>query len=365
MPKADRNPSLIDSFADRVGRRPVVVSSYKRWRLPPFVHSELEAVWARGALPLVTWEPWTLAGRGFSLKEIADGRYDAYARRAARSAAAWGKPVLLRFAHEMNGTWYPWGREDNTPRVYKAAWRHLVGIFRSAGADNVRWVWAPNVEGGGQYPFERFYPGNGWVDWVGLDGFNWAKRGEWQSFTDIFGSSYEALSRITSRPVIIAETGSSQTGGDKAAWVSSALRREIPRFARIRAVVWFSDIVGEVDFRVDSSPAALRAYRSGIASPRYALSRNRLLATPASLRQEAAAPSAPDGGFGQPSLLYRLTQKLHGRYLWIAIGIGVALIFLGALALVLVMRRRRARRSPGPRPSGEQMEPARNRGQGG
>jgi membrane-bound metal-dependent hydrolase YbcI (DUF457 family) len=347
VPKADQDPSLINSFAKRVGRKPVIVSSYKRWPSPPFVPSELGAVWKRGAVPLVSWEPWTLAGRGFSLSAIADGRYDGYVRQAAQAAAAWRKPILLRFAHEMNGTWYPWGRgrPGNSPGVYKAAWRHLVRIFRSAGADNVRWVWTPNVDGGGSYPFRSYFPGNKWVDWVGLDGFNWAKRGEWQSFTDLFASSYDTLSRITSRPMIIAETGSSQSGGDKAAWVSSALRAEVPRFSGVRAVVWFSDQVGEADFRVDSSPAALRAFRSGVSSPTYGLTRSGLLATPVDLRHRTAAPPAPSGGFGQPSLVYRLTQKLHGHYLWIAVGTLAACLGAVAILLVLVRRRIAARRA--------------------
>jgi hypothetical protein len=294
---------------------------------------------------MVTWEPWTLEGRGFPLRAIARGRYDDYARRAAISAREWGRPILLRFAHEMNGTWYPWGTDGNTPRVYKAAWRHLVGIFRAAGADNVKWVWTPNVDGDGQYPFRPFYPGDAWVDWVGLDGFNWAKSGEWESFTDLFGSSYDTLSAISPRPVIISETGSSQSGGDKSAWVASALRREIPSFSRIRAVVWFSDTVSGVDFRVDSSPAALRAFRSGIASPRYDLTRAGLLTTPANLRRSATAPSAPSGGFGQPSLLYRLTHKLHGGYLWIAIALCAALVALIAVAIVWIAGSRRASRA--------------------
>ncbi len=258
-------------------------------------------------LPLVTWEPWTLSGRGFSLRAIARGRYDGYARRAARQAASWGHPILLRFAHEMNGTWYPWGRgqDGNTPGIYKAAWRHLVRIFRSAGAANVRWVWTPNVDGGGAYPFRQYYPGNKWVSWVGLDGFNWARRGEWQSFTDLFGSSYDTLTRLSPRPVMIAETGSSQSGGDKPAWVSSALGREIPRFSRIRAVVWFSDVVSGVDFRVNSSRASLAAFRSGIGSPQYGLDRSALLSTPLTLRRSTTAPAPPSGGFGQPSFLYR------------------------------------------------------------
>jgi membrane-bound metal-dependent hydrolase YbcI (DUF457 family) len=355
VPKADQHPKRIESFAHQVGRTPVIVSSYKRWPLQPFVTAELRDVWSRGAVPLVTWEPWTLEGHGIPLRAIARGRYDAYVRRAAKSAAQWGHPILLRFAHEMNGTWYPWGRDGNTPRVYKATWRHLVRIFRAAGADNVKWVWAPNVDGGGQYPFAGFYPGNQWVDWVGLDGFNWAKRGEWESFTDIFGSSYDTLSRISSRPVIVAETGSSQSGGDKAAWVSSALAEEIPRFSRLRAVVWFSDRVGDVDFRINSSPAALHSFRSGITSPRYGLERGALLSTPLNRHGEAAAPAPPSGGFGQPSLFYRLTQKLHGRYLLMAIAILVAFLVLLALAVAWMRRRRRTRRAGPPVPAGRRQ----------
>ena len=344
IPGADRDPSLFGAFAERFGRRPVVLSSYKRWRSPPFVPTELRAVWSRDALPLVTWEPWTLAGRGFPLKSIAAGRYDRYVRRAADSAAAWGKPILLRFAHEMNGDWYPWGqgRSGNSPGIYRAAWRHLVKIFRSAGAHNVEWVWTPNVDGGGQYPFRPFYPGDRWVDWVGLDGFNWARRGEWQSVTEIFGGSYEKLSRITSRPVIIAETGSSESGGDKAAWLSSALSRELPRFSMIRAVVWFSDPASGVDFRLNSSPASLAAFRSAIDSRRYGLTRSALLATPAGVGHRAAAPSSPSGGYGQPSLLYRLIHKLHGPYLVIAVAAGLAFSLLVALLLLALVRRGRA-----------------------
>jgi membrane-bound metal-dependent hydrolase YbcI (DUF457 family) len=354
IPNADQNPSLIDRYAKRVGRAPVIISSYARWRSQPFARKELRAVWKRGAVPMVTWEPWTLGGRGFSLKAIVHGRYDRYARRAAKRAAAWGRPILLRFAHEMNGNWYPWGmgRDGNTPRIYKAAWRHLVRIFHSAGAGNVRWMWTPNVNGGGNYPFAKYYPGDRWVDWVGLDGFNWAKRGQWQSFTDLFGSSYNSLARLTSRPMIIAETGSSQSGGSKAAWVSSALSRELPRFSRIRGVVWFSDEVSGVDFRVDSSRASLKAFRSAIASPLYGLTRHALLSTPAHLRRRAVAPPPPSGGFGQPSLLYRLIHKLHGRYLWIAIACLAAFVVAAALALFFVIRARRARRAAGPRPAG-------------
>jgi beta-mannanase len=213
------------------------------------------------------------------LRAIVAGRYDGYIRRSARAAAAWEHPILLRFAHEMNGNWYPWGRgHGNTAALYKRTWRHVVRIFRREGAANVMWVWAPNVDNSGNYPFRGLYPGDPWVDWVGLDGFNWGKKGEWTSFLQVFGRSYRTLAQISRRPVIVAETGSTQRGGNKAAWISRALRWEIPHLPRIRAVVWFNERFNGIDVRIDSSPASLRAYRAAARSSRYAMSRSRLLA---------------------------------------------------------------------------------------
>jgi hypothetical protein len=280
VPGATWHPGSIDRYGRQVGREPVIVSSYEPWTVQPFVHRELSSAWRRGAVPMITWEPWSWAGgRRFPLRAIATGRYDGYVRRAARAAAKWKHPLLLRFAHEMNGNWYPWGRgHGNTAAVYKRAWRHLVRIFRREGASNVMWVWTPNVDNSGKYPFRGLYPGDAWVDWVGLDGFNWGKKGEWTSFRQVFGHSYGELTQISRRPVIIAETGSTQGGGNKAAWVSRALRREIPRLRRIHAVVWFDERFNGIDTRVDSSRASLRAFRSAARSSRYAMDRSRLLA---------------------------------------------------------------------------------------
>lgn len=357
IPQATEHPSRIDSFARLIGRPPVVVSYYKQWDSMPFEPAELDAIWGRGAVPMVTWEPLSYLGREFPLGAIQRGRYDEYVRRSARAAAAWGRPILLRFAHEMNGDWYPWGRGvgDNNSYRLRAVWRHLVGIFRAQGADNVEWVWAPNVNTGGDFPFRDLYPGDAWVDWVGFDGFNWALRGEWNSFTDVFDNSYEEMAKLSSRPMIVTETGSSESGGDKAAWVASALRREIPGFPRIRAVVWFNDTFSDrgeggdgedVDARAKSSVEALRAFRSAIATPRYSLTRAGLLATPNELLEGSVAPAAPGDRFGQPSLYYRITQKLHGKYAWYAAGLAVVAV-VSFLAAILVVRRHLRSRAEG------------------
>ncbi len=344
LPDQWKDPSLIDAYAKQVGRSPAIILSYKRWDVKPFYKPELDQIAKRGALPMVSWEPWDTDGKPAKLWAIARGRYDGYVRRSAEMAKAWGKPIMLRFAQEMNGSWAPWERNHvgSTPRSFILAWRHLVRVFRQVGADNVTWVWCPNINTG-HLPFMQYYPGDSWVDWVGLDGFNWGGSIGWRPFSEIFGGSYEELARRTDKPIVIAETGSGQTGGDKAAWVRSALSQELPYFERVRAVVWYNAF-DRSDFRIDSSPSALQAFRQGIARSLYSGTRRQLIATPLHLSGAVRPIPVPEAGFGQPPFLERLWIKLHGRLgaaVWPLFAV-LGFAFLAACAFVL--RRRRPRR---------------------
>jgi hypothetical protein len=345
LPTQWKDPHEIDAYARQVGQKPAIVLSYKRWDIKPFYPPELEQIGKRGALPMISWEPWNTDGRPAKLWAIARGRYDGYLRRSAHLAKLWGKPVMARFAQEMNGSWAPWeqGHVGSTPRSFILAWRHVVGVFRRAGADNVIWVWCPNVNTG-HLPFMQYYPGDRWVDWVGLDGFNWGGSIGWRSFSEIFAGSYEELARQTSKPIVIAETGSGQTRGDKAAWVRSAFLHELPNFPRVRAVVWYN-AVDRADFRVDSSPSALRAFRRGIAEPGYQGTRADILATPAALHGRVATVPVPESGYGAPPLLERFWQKVEDR-LGGAAWVLVAASGLALCALIAVRRRKRRRRTP-------------------
>jgi hypothetical protein len=278
LPGADRNPAVVDAYAHGVGRQPAILHLYKTWSELPFDHAALGAIWARGSMPLVTWEPWgEFEGAGIPLAEIAVGHRDAYIAEAARQAAAWGGPMFVRFAHEMNGSWYPWGAND--PIVYKDAWRRVVSIFRQEGATNVKWVWCPYVDYG-RLPFKRYYPGHEWVDWAGFDGFNWGQP--YQSFRTIFDESYAKMVRLTRRPLMIPETGTIEgSPGSKAAWIRRAFRRNLPHYPNIRALVWFSDVHPRgMDWRVDTSASAFGALVAQMRKPRYAAEREFLLRTP-------------------------------------------------------------------------------------
>ncbi|HWA54648.1 MAG TPA: metal-dependent hydrolase [Solirubrobacterales bacterium] len=263
------SPGLLDRYTQEVGRPPAIVGAYKRWDVQPFYAPELEQIADRGAVPMIGWEPWNEADHGFRLAAIAKGHYDDYITRSAREAKAWGGPILVRLGQEMNGSWAPWQRGVNgtTGPRFVAAWRHVVGIFRHVGATNVSWVWCPYVNNG-KLPFMNFYPGDKWVDWLALDGFNWGEPTAWQPFPKIFDTSYRALAHLARKPIMIAEIGSDESGGSKAAWLRRTLNHQLPRLKRVKAVVWFNATDG-ADFRVDSSPDALAAFREGIGSPLY------------------------------------------------------------------------------------------------
>jgi hypothetical protein len=279
----------LQSYVSSVGRRPAMVMWFQSFDEPLYYAGQLAAVHRLGAAPMVTWEP-AHGPAPVPLQSIAAGAEDAYLRRAAAAATRWHGPLFVRFAAEMNVASSPWGpgTPGDTPADYVAAWRHVVSVFRQAGATNVRWVWSPNVDCGGRCPFAAYYPGDRWVDWVALDGYNYAAADDlpWMSFAQIFGPSYDRLEALTRKPLLIAETSSGEAGGDKAAWIRQSFLQTIPaRLPNVRAVVWWQHDDPEADWRVNSSAPALAAFRGVAASPRYA-------GTAAALSDPTARPAA-------------------------------------------------------------------------
>jgi len=162
------DPSEFDAFGQLVGRMPAIVMWYQSWSEPLFYYTQMSMVSQDGATPLITWDPVLSDGSGIPLSQIAAGIFDSYIVAQAEAAASWHTIIYVRFAHEMNLSSSPFGPSvnGNTPEIFVQAWQHVVSIFKEAGATNVRWVWSPNVNCEGQCPFQAFYPGDSWVDWV-------------------------------------------------------------------------------------------------------------------------------------------------------------------------------------------------------
>lgn len=248
-PPAPASYAGVRKFTAATGVRPGLVAYYSAWN-EPFRAGFAAAAARHHALPLVQINP-----AGIRLAAIARGRYDAYLRSFARSVRASGQRVVLSFGHEMNGTWYSWGYHHVPPRVFVAAWRHVVREFRAAGARHVTWLWTVNViqKTIGVPSPARWWPGGGYVNWVGIDGYY--LRASWK-FAALFGPTIKAVRALTPEPILISETGATQAAG-KAAKITNLF--EGVRAYGLLGLVWF-DADKHRDWRV-AGPAAVAAFR--------------------------------------------------------------------------------------------------------
>jgi hypothetical protein len=248
----------------------------------PFPLTPLEDIRKRGAIPFFSWSsqssPSQISEPEYRLAEIAAGRHDAYIREFAEAAAAWGHPFFLRFDWEMNGNWFPWGAgvNGNAPGDYVAAWRHVHQIFQQTGATNVTWVWCPYVDPGRTLAdIAGLYPGDAYVDWTCLDGYNWGPSARppqnWQIFSQLFGSSYREITESVapSKPMLVGETASSERGGSKGEWITQAFAALAEEFPRIQGLIWFDKYDNGMDWPLETSSAAVAAFAGGIGEPRY------------------------------------------------------------------------------------------------
>ena len=256
----------------------------------PFPTALANTVRSRGAIPMLDWSSFDLAARGsvnqpsFSLASIINGAHDAYIRQWASDAKAWGFPMFLRFDWEMNGNWFPWSEQvnGNQPGQYVLAWRHVHDIFTSVGANNVTWVWCPNISSNTSTALSTLYPGDGYVDWTGLDVYNkydtWLASGALLNgggLSWLHNSYQELLTLAPAKPMLLGEIASLEAGdggAKKAAWITEALATQIPtHYPAIKAVVWFNwNSDPGSTYTVESSAASQAAFAAGIGSSRYA-----------------------------------------------------------------------------------------------
>lgn len=267
------NSGAVASVADAAGVAPNMSETFTTW-IQDFPAGTVADSYAQNELPVITWEPWAQGGTtkaqanqpAYALSQIISGRYDAYITKFAQAAAAEKWPLALRFAHEMNGNWYPWCENvnGNAPGSYVAAWKHVHDIFTQAGATNVIWVWGPNILRGAQskLDLDELYPGDDYVDWIGLSAYD-----DHETTADqLLDPTLQKIRSFTNKPVLLAETGS-QPGTQKAGWTADLLNWVQQRHDVI-GFVWSEYLVGRggstADWRFDADPVTQSAFRDGI-----------------------------------------------------------------------------------------------------
>ena len=285
---------VFDVFEARAKKKMSILHWGQSWKrtgsYQSFYAPWFDNVRTHGSIPLIDWGSFN-PGSGvdqpeFKLSAIYDGVHDSYIRQWALDAKLWGYPFFLRFDWEMNGNWqFPWSEQlnGNQPGDYIKAWRHVHDIFTQNGVTNVTWVWCPNISGNTTLPMASLYPGDAYVDWTCLDGYN--KYDSWLGLNTVFTGSgiswlynsyQELLAVAPTKPIMIGEVASLEAGDGgamKAAWINDALSTQLPtNFPQIKAIVWFNwdDRNPAYTFPIESSQASIDAFATAVGSIYYA-----------------------------------------------------------------------------------------------
>ena len=230
------------------------------------------------ALLMVTWEPYLVDFDEHSLLyAIAKEREDEVICDFADSCRAYGKPVIVRWGHEMNGNWYPWSgasvEEDSG--LYISAYRRIRDIFRKRECTNAKFVFCVNyrdVPAGKWNRFEEYYPGDEYVDFLGMDIYNWGNigrwgwwfwsRSRWTAPEDLLEKPYERMIRLSpDKPVLLCEVGSTSSGGDKREWIQEFFGSLKTDFTAVKGFVWF-DFDKETDWGISIDTDMWETYRA-------------------------------------------------------------------------------------------------------
>jgi hypothetical protein len=274
---ADKRVSLVNFFSPFANCPAGGSCSFYKFPTGP-----MESIREYGAIPVFSWSsqsiPSNLSEPNFQLSDVIAGTYDSYIREFALAARKWGHPFFLRFNWEMNGNWFPWseGVNGNQPGEFVAAWRHVHDIFTAVGATNATWVWCPNVDPeGALHDLGSLYPGDEYVDWTGLDGYNWglnpANPDRWRSFNELYESTYHRIVDAVApeKPMLIGEMGSTEDGGSKANWIEEALTAIPTDYTQIHGLLWFDTYDDGMDWPIETSTSSADAFASAIQSPAY------------------------------------------------------------------------------------------------
>jgi Glycosyl hydrolase family 26 len=250
----------VADFTRVAGQKPNLVGYFSGWA-QPFAIAFAQEIRKQGVIPFVQIDP-TYA----SVAAIADGSYDTYLRRYADSVRSFGHSVVIGFGHEMNAPWYSWGYKHLAPQTFIAAWRHIVTLFRSEGAQNVTWLWTINTDRSNTGPIRDWWPGASYVSWVGIDGYYY---GPADTFDRVFAPTINQVRGFTAAPVLLSETAVGPAAGSPLIKIGN-LFQGMATYQTL-GLVWFDKNQSEQggpyhqDWRIEDNPQARIEFQLGIA----------------------------------------------------------------------------------------------------
>ena len=266
--------------------------------------SDIDAVVKSGSIPYVRLMPRSdeiqgHAERHFSMQHIIDGMFDAALRNWAKAAKRENIALLMDFAVEANGDWFPWsgifnggavtdgyGDPDypDGPERYRDAYRHIIDIFREENVTNVTWFFHFNLTSLPDEPWNQpryYYPGDDYIDWVGFSAYGpmqVTEDPEGLLFSEQLEANAEHIADLhTQNPFAVLEFGMTDDhpSADKAVWFDDAFATILENpYVTFHAInPWHENWENEDEtlstLRVDSSPEVLATFRKWIADERF------------------------------------------------------------------------------------------------
>jgi beta-mannanase len=273
-PQAPWSSDEINKMATAAGAHPTVLQFFVKWT-EDFRPDSVPQTYKQGALPIISWEPWAGPKAGtdqptYALSKITSGQFDAYITKFATAVRDQKWPIGIRFAHEMNGDWYPWSekRSGNHPGDYVKAWQHVHDVFQTVGAANVIWIWSPNVlRPVPGVKLRPLYPGDNYVDWVGMVGY----AVEESTASAVFQPTMTAMREFTKKPLIITETGV-QAGPHRLSWIADFFHW-LPQHSDVVGFVWFEfskEQGGSADWRFTVNAPTAQAFKQAMGAAKLA-----------------------------------------------------------------------------------------------
>lgn len=249
----------VTAFGGVTGKQPDMVEFPVRFG-DRFDARAVRSVYDAGALPVIRWEP-----TGTAMSAIAGGASDAAVIDYAKRIRALDLPVAINFAPAMNGNWYTWGTPKTAATDFVAAWRHVHDLFAANGAGNVIWLWAPHaVDTSTAVPLAPLYPGDAYVDWVGIGG-SFTAAGK-HTYGGVFGPTATQIAAFSRKPTLIVETGAAASPAEPAE--IKELWRAVAGYRGVIGLVW-SERGETAGHGIAADPSALAEFKMMATDPTF------------------------------------------------------------------------------------------------
>ncbi|MEP7167096.1 MAG: glycosyl hydrolase [Candidatus Woesebacteria bacterium] len=264
------NVSDMTAFEKTIGKPLQILAVFVHWgNEKDFPLQYAASVRDRKKTLLIYWEAKdytidSVTQPTFNFDSVIRGDWDSYFKKFAEDAKSYNGPVILVPFDEMNGDWSPWSGtvNGNSPAKYVKAYQHLHAFFKTA--PNVKFGWAVNndsVPDTADNQFEKYYPGDAYVDYIGVDGFNFDDE-FWETWDDVFADSLKRLEAYQ-KPTFIFSSASAP-GRLKAQWILD-FGTHRTAYPYLVGWIWFNENK-EKNWTVNSDEGSLNAYKQVISA---------------------------------------------------------------------------------------------------